>query len=60
MYLTSEAQAVKHACTRFGLRLSRITPQGVKDFFHICDLFLKDLMLRDRQKTLSLIGESAE
>ena len=55
MYLTSEAQAVKHACTRFGLRLSRITPQGVKDFFHVCDLFLGDLMLRDRKETFSLV-----
>ena len=55
MYLTSEAQALKHACTRFGLRLSRITPQGVKDFFHVCDLFLGDLMLRDRKETFSLV-----
>ena len=54
MYLVSEAQALKHACMPFGLRLSRITLQGVKNFFHICDLFSKDLMLEDRKKILSL------
>ena len=43
MYLVSEAQAVKRACTRFELRLSRITLQGVKDFFDIYDLFWGDL-----------------
>ena len=53
MYLVSEAQALKHACMRFGLRLSRITLQGVKDFFDICDLFLGDLMLGDPEKILS-------
>ena len=54
MYLVSEAQAIKHACTPFGLRLSRITLQGVKNFFHICDLFSEAPMFMERQKTLPL------